>query len=382
MASEDGSVESVGTDPEDDVDLRPCDVVPALPPMPENWAGHPPEPVQELARWPQMTTLIRYHEDAVLKILHACDECAVMSEVAASDSGNLKGNKWVKVHDVVFGGRDDSSRGLIPQFPVIPLPSKFKKKVVAIWQFGSDPDKVPASIHRICVRQLKAHKDTVKEQAETNKAAKEKYAILSGQMREYEDSVGALPAGARVPPPPGSRPEDGGGRLNHSTNLVSRQPAAFGYVHQQSSKQQQPKAPTTPAASSSSNSVTTPANSTRVSSTRVNAAAMDNLNRLGNTFDAVVQRLLPRGDPEANTPTASTPSNITIPSNPQKRKLQAQIEKAKRKKKELEEQISFMRPMKDDSPDNTIHFKDITRQYIQVSREVVQLINETDVDDN
>ena len=41
-----------------------------------------------------------------------------------------------------------------------------------------------------------------------------------------------------------------------------------------------------------------------------------------------------------------------------------------------------MRPMKDDYPDNAIHFKDITRQYIQVSREVVQLINETDVDDN
>ena len=195
---DDSSVESVGTDPEDEVELRPCDTVAALPPMPDNWAGHPPPPVQELARWPQMTTLIRYHEDAVLKILNACDECGVVTEVAASDSGNVKGNKWVKLHDVVFGGRDDSSRGLIPQFPVIPLPSKFKKKVVAIWQFGSDPDKVPAPIHRICARQLKAHQDTVKEQAETNRAAKEKYAVLSGKMKEYEDSVGALPPGARV----------------------------------------------------------------------------------------------------------------------------------------------------------------------------------------
>ena len=72
-----------------------------------------------MARWPQMTTLIRDHEDSVLRILHACDECEVVDEVAASDSGNVKGNKWVRLHDVVFGGRDDSTRGLIPKFPVI-----------------------------------------------------------------------------------------------------------------------------------------------------------------------------------------------------------------------------------------------------------------------
>ena len=71
------SVESVGTDPDDDVNDRPCDRVAQLPPMPDGWAGHPPPPVQEMARWPQLTTLIRYHEDAVLKILNACDECAV-----------------------------------------------------------------------------------------------------------------------------------------------------------------------------------------------------------------------------------------------------------------------------------------------------------------
>ena len=117
LLSDDG--ESVGTDPEDDINDRPCDKVPQLPPMPEGWAGHPPPPVQEMARWPQMTTLVRqYPEEEVLKILRACDECGVAMEVAASDSGNVKGNKWVKLHDVVFGGRDDSSRGLIPRLPI------------------------------------------------------------------------------------------------------------------------------------------------------------------------------------------------------------------------------------------------------------------------
>ena len=70
--NDNSSGESNGTDPQDDVDLRPCDVVPRLPVMPNNWAGHPAAPAQELAHWPQMTTLIQYHEDAVLKSLNAC----------------------------------------------------------------------------------------------------------------------------------------------------------------------------------------------------------------------------------------------------------------------------------------------------------------------
>ena len=114
---------------------RPCDGVAEVPFQmvpPEYRPRLPDEAAQvtEMARWPQMTTLIREHEDSVLKILAACDECEVVEEVAASDSGNVKGNKWVKLHDVVFGGRDDSSRGLIPQFPVIPLWRVVKRYVL------------------------------------------------------------------------------------------------------------------------------------------------------------------------------------------------------------------------------------------------------------
>ncbi|KAL3935796.1 MAG: hypothetical protein SGARI_002824 [Bacillariaceae sp.] len=186
----------------------------------------PVEQVVEMARWPQMTTLMKDHSEAVLKILAACDECEVVTEVAASDSGNVKGNKWVRLHDVVFGGRDDASRGLIPQFPIIPLPSKFKKKVVSIWQFGLDDKKVPPDVHRFCIRQHKAHQDTVKALAESNKAAKEKYAELAGKMIDYEESVGALPPGAKAPLPPGARPDDGGGLKATSCVWFPQSPAA------------------------------------------------------------------------------------------------------------------------------------------------------------
>ena len=61
----------------------------------------------QMARWPQMTTLMEKHEEVVLKLLRACDECDVLTELTASDTGNVKGNKWVRLQDNVFGGRDD-----------------------------------------------------------------------------------------------------------------------------------------------------------------------------------------------------------------------------------------------------------------------------------
>ena len=114
---------------------------------PEYQPRKPVAQAVEMARWPQMTTLMKDHLDAVLKILAACDECEVVTEVAASDSGNVKGNKWVQLHDVVFGWRDDASQGLISQFPIIPLPSKFKKK---LFQFGNSDLMKPKS-HQIVI---------------------------------------------------------------------------------------------------------------------------------------------------------------------------------------------------------------------------------------
>ena len=128
---------TIDNDDDSSIEERPCDNQPAkfvMDPPEYERCRVPNDQPAGMTRWPQMTTLIRDHEDAVLKILVACDECEVIQEVAASDPGNVKGNKWVRLHDVIFGGRDDSSRGLLPEFPVIPLPSKFKKK---LYRFGN-----------------------------------------------------------------------------------------------------------------------------------------------------------------------------------------------------------------------------------------------------
>ena len=85
-----------------------------------------PTTKQQEQRWPQMATLFRDHSDTVMKMLRAVDECEVTTELNASDSGNVKGNKWVKLQDVVFGGRDDGTCSLVTEFPPIALPSKFK----------------------------------------------------------------------------------------------------------------------------------------------------------------------------------------------------------------------------------------------------------------
>ena len=334
----------------------------------------------KMTRWPQMNTLMRDFEDVVLKILRACDECEVVKEVTASDAPtgnqNVKGNKWARLWDHVFGGRDDGTRGLISELPVIAVPSKLKKKVVGIWQHGQDPTKVSNEVHVICKRQFEAYDKTCKTLAETNKKAKDKYKELTNEMRAYEESHGALPPGAKAPLPPGAKPDEGGGRMNHSTNLHSRQPAGYGYVVQQAADAASVAAGSTAAGDVQS----TPSRSTPTppqGSGAVNTMAMNHLGRLGNTFESVIERLLPRET--VSTPNASTPSEITIP-NGRKRKHEAAIEKATKKKKELAEQVAFMSAMKDDTPDNQVHFNDISRQYIRASKELLDLINSIEVD--
>ena len=42
------------------------------------------EPKQQQERWPQLTTLVRDHEEIVLKILRAVDECKATLEMNAT----------------------------------------------------------------------------------------------------------------------------------------------------------------------------------------------------------------------------------------------------------------------------------------------------------
>ena len=311
---------------------RPCDG-PQAPPRPtspgssfsdqEATAAEAPKPVEK-ERWPQLTTLMRDHEEVVFKVLRAADECDVVNEVNASDAGNVKGNKWVKLQDVVFGGREDGTRGLVTEFPAIVLPSKLKKKVISIWQFGCQPEKVSSELHIICKRQQKQYEDNKKKIAEGNKAAKEQYAALVVEMRDYEKERGALPPGAKASLPPGAKPKEGGGRINHSTNLHIRQPAGFGFAN----------VTTADAASDTGtrSSGRTPAR-TPTPSSMVNNKAFKELEGLGSTFKTMMEKLV--ADPKT-TPSRSTPSEITINSKEsnKRRKLCKKIE---RKRKMLAE---------------------------------------------
>ena len=336
----------------------------------------PVMPATEKERWPQSSTLMRDYEDIIFHLLRTVDECEVVYEVNASDAGNVKGNKWVKLQDVVFGGREDGTRGLITSFPAIVLPSKLKKKVMQIWQFGCKADKVSPEMHVICQRQLKEYEDNKKKVSDENKASKEQYAAMVEEMRAYETEKGALPPGATATLPPGAKPPDGGGRINHSTNLQIRQPAGFGYAN------------ITTADSASVNTAPPDPRSEQRSVTRtptpsatVNNKALKELEGLGSTFKTMMERLIEH----PATPSRSTPSEITIASkekekqmNKKKRKIISKLDGKQRKKKELMEQISFLEVRKDDDLD---WYKELTTSYRTVCKEVTDLLDDLDKDD-
>ena len=82
-------------------------------------------------RWPQLQTLVQHSEyqQVVVKVLAAVDETGATSELKCRNSSDPKGNKWVKLHDMFFGG-DSFRRGLgLGQSPLIPKIRSF--------QFGS-----------------------------------------------------------------------------------------------------------------------------------------------------------------------------------------------------------------------------------------------------
>jgi len=329
-------------------------------------------------RWPQMTTLMRDHGNTVLRILNACDDCEVTREANASDSNNVKANQWVRLHDHLFGGREDGTRGLITEFPVIALPSKLKKKIIQIWQHGLAPDKVSVDVHRMCTRQWKEYEDTRKALAESSKAEKEKHAELVEKMRSYEDSVGALPPGAKASLPPGAKPDEGGGRLNHSTNLNNRQPASFAYANLSRSSlsvQGTRQSPT-------EMSISTPAPGNSASSanaTGINSAALAGLNKMQNNFEELMNRVLPAA---SNPTTTSPPSDLTADAHDsqgrmskKKRKLHNKINNAKKKKVELMEQLTFLEPMKETE---VSWYMNIKNRYAKLSLSILDMMDELD----
>jgi hypothetical protein len=176
--------------------------------------------------WPHMRALVS--ENVLLIILNAVDECDCTSELAASNTDNPKGNKWTRLYDHCYGGVDvdDSNvHGLLGnRWRVLPNATKLKQKIQDIWAYikkEKDSGKIPLDVVGIAMRQMEEYEVLKEKDKEATAKAKDKDARLQQQMAEYSKKVGAIP--------PGAKGDKGAGRREHSTNLVSGEPALFSY---------------------------------------------------------------------------------------------------------------------------------------------------------
>ena len=82
-----------------------------------------------MTRWPQMTSLMKdaFYSHQILRMLQGCYEAECVEVPAAKDGPDVKGNAWIKFHDLCFGG-GELERGLVKEFPVIDRPTKLKEK--------------------------------------------------------------------------------------------------------------------------------------------------------------------------------------------------------------------------------------------------------------
>ena len=120
------------------------------------------------------------------------------------------------------------------------------------------------------------------------------------------------------------------------------------------------------------------AGKTPTPSVMVNNRAMKDLESLGSTFKSMIRQLVP--DQEVQTPSHSTPSEITISSATQqkKRKFNNKLERKQRKKRELMEQIEFLEPRKES---NTTWYNELQADYRKVSKEITQLLDEMETEE-
>jgi hypothetical protein len=172
-------------------------------------------------QWPQLKVLCRDQKDVVLMILKAIDECDCTSELHANNSGDAKGNKWVKLWDN-FWAEGSPGRGLLAgHLPMLPSSSKTKLKMVALWQYLKKTASVGSEQYEKAVRQEMEYENT----KANDKAATDKQKANDAELREkmltYEKGTGAWP--------PGAKGLEGTGRAGHSTNLMAGEPAPYSY---------------------------------------------------------------------------------------------------------------------------------------------------------
>ena len=96
-------------------------------------------------RWPQWTSLVKKYPVLVIKMLKAVDDCGATKEPNASNSDNVKGNKWDKLFDLCFGG----NRGLLSPHLSAPInASKYKNCIGSIWLLAEGWNDTDESIDK------------------------------------------------------------------------------------------------------------------------------------------------------------------------------------------------------------------------------------------
>lgn len=329
----------------------------------------PPAKKKDPKNWPQNARLIRDQPEVVAKLFNAAMEHQVWLEVKANDKGNVKGNKWAKFHDHLWGG--GTERGLMyGVLPQIPKCSKLKAKMITLWETCSNMstaddnnlDGCPVDIKRMAVDLLGKYNKNKDDEATQAAKSKERDAILQEQMKNYENSRGALP--------PGVKGIEGGGKGEHSTNLTVREPATYGYVNATTGDvegttgvvYQTPKATKGEKKKNRNSSG---------GSTSVHNHAMSGLNKLSSTLESMMNKL--NNNDSASTKTSRTSevaSDLTDSTNAKK---EAKRRKISHKLDNLRTNIKFYTEMGPDDPIFKDELANSKREYIKLSKQLNDL---------
>jgi hypothetical protein len=177
-------------------------------------------------RWPPISKLMSnpQHNDVVLRILSAVDECNCTRETQAKDKSEPKANAWARLLDNLYGG-GGIGRGLLGNAGFRPFtkPTQCKKKITEMWAYAlKNEDSVTGEVFVKCKRQAEEYNLSVEEEKNSRDKDKVEQQKLQEEMKEYQRGIGAIP--------PGAKGREGGGRVQHSTNTRLGQPATFIYA--------------------------------------------------------------------------------------------------------------------------------------------------------
>ena len=234
----------------------------------------------------------------LMVILRAVDETGAAKELTASNKDNGKGNAWARLVDVCFGG-GSGGRGLLG-FSGLPdcSASVMKKKVTDAWNYAVTHESLTTEdIFNYCTRQNNEFNETKKKFEENKEKEKASDAKLQADMKDYQRGLGAIP--------PGAKGRQGGGRLQHSTNLRLGQPANFSFVRATSKAIAKPTvktitSPAPPAAAtvmapetpnSSITASVSGGSSGKRSSTSMHTNALQSINQLTSNFERTAKAM-------------------------------------------------------------------------------------------